>query len=58
MSPFDAMYNKYSNVFSIELYMMVIITRVEYKSAKESDLTDLFTHLTNYSINKMSKNYK
>ena len=30
----------------------------QYKSAKESDLKDLFTHLTNYSINKMSKNYK
>ena len=28
-----------------------------YKSAKEGDIKDLFQHLTNYAINKMSSNY-
>ena len=29
----------------------------EYMSAKESDLTDVFMHLTNYSINKHAANF-
>lgn len=28
-----------------------------YQSAKEGDINDLFTHLTNYAINKNSQNY-
>ena len=29
-----------------------------YQSAKESDITDLFMHLTNYSLNKISDNFE
>ena len=28
-----------------------------YVSAKDGDITDLFQHLTNYAINKLSQNY-
>ena len=29
-----------------------------YQSAKESDVSNLFMHLTNYSINKKSENFQ